>query len=71
MREMLTFYKQRVEECKELARHSSDRADKAFWDEAGRRWGAILRQYEKPGVTKSVADRANTHRVRGPKKAAA
>ena len=75
MREMIIFYKQRIEECKELARHASGREDRAFWDQAARRWAAILQQYEKPSAAKSVAkrteSRANTRRITGPRKAAA
>jgi hypothetical protein len=71
MYEMLTFYKQRIEECKELARRSSGRANKAFWEEAALRWAAILQQYEKPSLAKSVADRAKTRRIKGSRKAAA
>jgi len=70
MREMMTFYKKRIEECKGLARQSSSRIDKAFWDQAAERWAAILQQYEKPSVAKSMERRANTRRITGPTKAA-
>jgi hypothetical protein len=56
MREMMTFYKKQIEECKGLARQSSSRIDKAFWDQAAERWAAILQQYEKPSVAKNMKD---------------
>jgi hypothetical protein len=70
MREMMSFYKKQIEECKGLARQSSSRSDKAFWHEAAGRWAAILQQYEKPSVAKNMERRANTRRISGPRKAA-
>lgn len=71
MREITVFYKQRIEECKELARHASDRDGRAFWQQAAQRWAAILQQCEKPSAAKVVDSRANTRRVTAAKKAAA
>jgi hypothetical protein len=68
MREMTIFYKQHIEECKELARHASDRDDRAFWNQAAQRWAAILQQYEKPAAAKIVDSCANTRRVTAAKK---
>lgn len=71
MREMMIFYKDRIEECKELARYSSDPRDKVFWSEAAQRWAAILQKYEKPAASNSVNRRARTRRIGGPARAAA
>ena len=71
MREIAIFYKQRIEECKELARHSSTGADKEFWAQAAQRWTALLQRYEKPSSPKSADSRANTRRMTAARKAAA
>jgi hypothetical protein len=71
MREMLLFYKQRIEECNELARHSSNGKDQAFWEQAAGRWSAMLRQYEQPRAAKPLDSRANTRRIYGAKRSAA
>lgn len=71
MREMTIFCKERIGECEELARHSSNPMDETFWREAAQRWAVILRQYEKPAAANSMNSRANTRRIGGPRKAAA
>jgi hypothetical protein len=71
MREMTSFYKKQIEECKQHARHSSDREDRAFWEHAAQRWTAILQHYEKPAAAKAADNRANTRRVFGARKEAA
>jgi hypothetical protein len=57
------FFKRQIEECQELARHSVDEKDRAFWQQAAARWEEQLRKVQQihPLSTSSQAHLASTN----------
>jgi hypothetical protein len=37
------FFRQQIEECRELERHSANEEDRAFWQQTTKRWEEQLR----------------------------
>jgi hypothetical protein len=57
------FFKQQIEECRELERHAINAEDRAFWRQAAGRWKQQLRQAEQAQSGKRPRQYAYPRRV--------
>jgi hypothetical protein len=66
------YFRKQIEECRELAKRAARKEDRAFWEQAARRWQGILDQYRRPAAPrKSHNERSYTRHLAGHRKEAA
>jgi hypothetical protein len=53
------FFSRQIEECQELARHSVNAEDRAFWLQAAERWEVLLKQIKETTPPKKPHDQAD------------
>jgi hypothetical protein len=53
------IFQRQIEECRELARHAVNAADRAFWLQAAERWEGLLRQIKETTPPKKPHDHAD------------
>jgi hypothetical protein len=58
-----TYFRSRIDECSALARRATRKDDRVFWEEAARRWQALLDRYSGAagGREEAQARKPGTH----------